>query len=115
MAVHVGERDRLHDADAARLRHRGDQLGIGPRIAGEGELGKVFKDHLEETRSQRSAIKALLGEAAFLKPGALWWLLRGGYRAFPDRSLSGLATPARISLAVSSPSSAPSGGTDSGF
>jgi hypothetical protein len=30
----------------------------------------------------------------------LRWLLAGGYRATPDPSLSGLATPARISLAV---------------
>ena len=51
-------------------------------------------------RDRHPAIKALLGEGAFLKPSALWWLLRGGYRATPDTSLSGLATPARISLAV---------------
>ena len=55
---------------------------------------------LVHIRDRHPAIKALLGEGAFLKPGALWWLLRGGYRAFPDRSLSGLATPARISLSV---------------
>ena len=39
-----------------------------------------------------------LGTGAFLKPSALGWLLRGGYRAVRDPSLSGLATPARISL-----------------
>ena len=43
---------------------------------------------------------AQLGPGAFLKPTALWWLLRGGYRATPDRSLSGLATPSRVSLLV---------------
>ena len=37
---------------------------------------------------------------AFLKPRALWWLLHGDYRATPDRNLSGLATPSRISLLV---------------
>ena len=55
---------------------------------------------LVHIRDRHPAIKALLGEGAFLKPGALWWLLRGGYRATPDTSLSGLATPARIALAV---------------
>ena len=55
---------------------------------------------LVHIRDRHPEIKAVLGEGAFIKPTALWWLLRGGYRAFPDRSLSGLATPARISLAV---------------
>ena len=55
---------------------------------------------LVHIRDRHPAVKEKLGEGAFLKPSALWWLLRGGYRAFPDRSLSGLATPARISLAV---------------
>ena len=55
---------------------------------------------LVHIRDRHPEIKAMLGEGAFIKPTALWWLLRGGYRAFPDRSLSGLATPARISLAV---------------
>jgi hypothetical protein len=39
-----------------------------------------------------------LGAGAFLKPSALGWLLRGGYREANDRNLSGLATPARLSL-----------------
>ena len=55
---------------------------------------------LVHIRDRHAAIKAELGDGAFLRPTALWWLLRGGYRAHPDRSLSGLATPARISLAV---------------
>ena len=55
---------------------------------------------LVHIRDRHAAIKAQLGEGAFLNPAALWWLLRGGYRAHPDPSLSGLATPARISLAV---------------
>ena len=51
------------------------------------------------------AVKRYLGE--FLAdprivemPRALWWLLSGEYRATPDRNLSGLATPSRISLLV---------------
>ena len=55
---------------------------------------------LVHIRDRHPAVKEKLGEGAFLKPSALWWLLRGGYRATPDTSLSGLATPARIALAV---------------
>ena len=67
---------------------RGATVGV---IAGVNEQQPVHR---------HPQITAVLGEGAFLKPSALWWLLSGGYRAFPDRSLSGLATPARISLAV---------------
>ncbi len=55
---------------------------------------------LVHIRDRHPQIGAQLGEGAFIKPTALWWLLRGGYRATPDRSLSGLATPSRISLLV---------------
>ncbi|HET8941447.1 MAG TPA: hypothetical protein VFN13_05615 [Rudaea sp.] len=60
---------------------------------------------LVHIRDKHPQITAKLGEGAFLKPSALWWLLRGGYRnepdpAHPDRGLSGLATPSRISLLV---------------
>ena len=55
---------------------------------------------LVHIRDRHPAVKEKLGEGAFLKPSALWWLLSGGYRATPDTSLSGLATPARIALAV---------------
>ena len=55
---------------------------------------------LVHIRDRHPTVKEKLGEGAFLKPSALWWLLSGGYRATPDTSLSGLATPARIALAV---------------
>ena len=55
---------------------------------------------LVHIRDRHAAIKAELGEGLFLKPAALWWLLRGGYREHPDPGLSGLATPARIALSV---------------
>ncbi len=55
---------------------------------------------LVHIRDRHPHITRFLGEGAFLKPLALWWLLRAGYRDTPDRSLSGLATPARISLLV---------------
>ena len=45
-----------------------------------------------------SALQARLGTAAFLRPSVLGWLLVGGYRETGDRNLSGLATPARVSL-----------------
>lgn len=48
----------------------------------------------------RHAALGLWGEGAFLEPVALRWLLSGDYRHIPDTSLSGLATPARISLCV---------------
>ena len=55
---------------------------------------------LVHIRDRHPSITALLGEGAFLKPSALWWLLRGDYYATLDRNLSGLATPSRISLLV---------------
>ncbi|MCL6620425.1 MAG: hypothetical protein K6T33_11655 [Thermomonas hydrothermalis] len=55
---------------------------------------------LVHIRDRHPALQAQLGPGAFLKPAALWWLLRAGYRTTPDRNLSGLATPARISLLV---------------
>lgn len=55
---------------------------------------------LVHIRDRHPPITAQLGEGAFLKPRALWWLLRGEYRATPDRNLSGLATPSRVSLLV---------------
>ncbi|RZA20941.1 MAG: hypothetical protein EOP93_04555 [Lysobacteraceae bacterium] len=55
---------------------------------------------LVHVRDRHPEVTARLGEGAFLKPRALLWLLRGDYRATPDRNLSGLATPARISLLV---------------
>jgi len=49
-------------------------------------------------RDRHPAIKSRFGDGAFLRPSALWWLLGGGYRPTPDRTLRGLATPARLSL-----------------
>ena len=55
---------------------------------------------LVHVRDRHPEITAVLGEGAFLKPRALWWLLRAEYRGNPDRNLTGLTTPARISLLV---------------
>ena len=75
-------------------------LFVATAIAGACAFVIFWPLSLVHIRDRHPRIKAQLGEGAFLKPSALWWLLRGGYRATPDRSLSGLATPARISLAV---------------
>jgi hypothetical protein len=75
-------------------------LFVAIAIAGATAFVIFWPLSLVHIRDRHPRIKAQLGEGAFLKPSALWWLLRGGYRATPDRSLSGLATPARISLAV---------------
>lgn len=75
-------------------------LFVATAIAGATAFVIFWPLTLVHIRDRHPAIKAQLGEGAFLKPSALWWLLRGGYRATPDTSLSGLATPARISLSV---------------
>ncbi|GAB1407558.1 hypothetical protein MASR1M8_14770 [Thermomonas brevis] len=69
-------------------------------IAGATALVIFWPLTLVHIRDRHPQITAHLGHGAFLKPKALWWLLRGGYRAAGDRSLSGLATPSRISLLV---------------
>lgn len=53
---------------------------------------------LVHVRDRHPAVTAELGQGAFLKPVALGWLLSGRYRDTRDTSLTGLATPARLSL-----------------
>ena len=67
-------------------------------IAGFTALLIFWPLTLVHIRDRHPQITAQLGHGAFLKPSALWWLLRGGYREAGDRSLSGLATPSRVSL-----------------
>ena len=55
---------------------------------------------LVHVRDRHPAITQQLGTGAFLKPVALGWLLSGRYRQTRDRSLTGLATPAKVSLLV---------------
>ena len=55
---------------------------------------------LVHVRDRHDAIAAEFGSGAFLKPVALGWLLSGRYRETHDRSLTGLATPAKVSLLV---------------
>jgi hypothetical protein len=75
-------------------------LFVATAIAGASAFVIFWPLTLIHIRDRHPQLKAQLGEGAFLNPSALRWLLAGGYRATPDPSLSGLATPARISLAV---------------
>lgn len=73
---------------------------VATAIAGATAFAIFWPLTLVHVRDRHPEITAQLGEGAFLKPTALWWLLRGGYRSTKDTSLSGLATPARIALSV---------------
>jgi hypothetical protein len=75
-------------------------LFVATAIAGATAFVIFWPLTLIHIRDRHPQLKAQLGEGAFLNPSALRWLLAGGYRTTPDNSLSGLATPARISLAV---------------
>jgi len=75
-------------------------LFVAIAIAGATAFVIFWPLTLVHVRDRQPGIAAELGTGAFLKPSALGWLLRGGYRAVRDPSLSGLATPARISLLV---------------
>lgn len=75
-------------------------LFVALAIAGATAFVIFWPLTLVHVRDRQPGIAAELGTGAFLKPSALAWLLRGGYRAVRDPSLSGLATPARISLLV---------------
>jgi hypothetical protein len=71
---------------------------IGVAIAGLTAVVIFWPLTLVHIRDRHPSVAAELGENAFFRPSAWMWLLRGDYRAIPDRGLSGLATPARISL-----------------
>jgi hypothetical protein len=75
-------------------------LFVATAIAGATAFVIFWPLTLVHVRDRHPQIKAQLGDGAFLNPVALRWLLAGGYRATPDPSLSGLATPARIALMV---------------
>lgn len=73
---------------------------VATAIAGATAFVIFWPLTLVHVRDRQPGIAAQFGTGAFLKPAALAWLLRGEYRAARDPSLSGLATPARISLLV---------------
>ncbi len=71
---------------------------VGVAIAGTTAFLIFWPLTLVHVRDRHPAVTAELGTGAFLKPVALGWLLSGRYRQTLDTSLTGLATPARISL-----------------
>lgn len=73
-------------------------LALALAIAGATAFVIFWPLALVHIRDRHPAIGTAIGPFAFLNPTALWWLLTGGYRSTGDRNLSGLATPARISL-----------------
>ena len=75
-------------------------LFVATSIAGACAFVIFWPLALVHIRDRHPALKAQLGDGAFANPHTLLWLLRGGYRATPDPGLSGLATPARVSLMV---------------
>lgn len=75
-------------------------LFVAFAIAGATAFVIFWPLALVHVRDRHPDVAAKLGDGAFLKPGALGWLLRGGYYETGDPRLSGLATPARISLLV---------------
>jgi len=75
-------------------------LFVAIAIAGATAFVIFWPLTLVHVRDRQPGIAAELGPGAFLKPAALAWLLSGGYRRARDPALSGLATPARISLLV---------------
>ena len=75
-------------------------LFVAIAIAGATAFVIFWPLALVHIRDRHPQITAVLGTGAFLKPSALAWLLRGDYRSARDTQLSGLATPARVSLIV---------------
>jgi hypothetical protein len=73
---------------------------FGVAIAGFTAFVIFWPLTLVHIRDRHPEITAQLGTGAFARPAALGWLLSGHYRASRDSSLSGLATPAKISLLV---------------
>ncbi len=68
-------------------------------IAGATAFVIFWPLSLVHLRDRHPEVRRQLGDAAFLNPRALWWLLSRRYREVPDRGFTGLATPAMISLA----------------
>lgn len=73
-------------------------LFVAAAIAGACAFVIFWPLSLVHIRDRHPQIGAQLGPGAFLNPTALGWLLRRGYVAANDRNLTGLASPARLSL-----------------
>jgi hypothetical protein len=73
-------------------------LFVAAAIAGACAFVIFWPLSLVHIRDRHPAIGEQLGTGAFLNPTALGWLLRRGYIEANDRNLTGLASPARLSL-----------------
>ncbi|SEL03643.1 hypothetical protein SAMN05428989_1293 [Pseudoxanthomonas sp. GM95] len=75
-------------------------LFVASAIAGFCAFVIFWPLTLIHVRDRHPDLGERFGPGAFMQPAALAWLMRGDYRSTGDRSLSGLATPARISVLV---------------
>jgi hypothetical protein len=76
-------------------------LFVAAAIAGATAFVIFWPLALVHLRDRHPDVGARLGEGAFAKPSALWWLLSGRYRHdVRDPAFTGLATPARVALAT---------------
>ena len=73
-------------------------LFVATTIAGFCAFVIFWPLALVHLRDRHPDVGAKLGEGAFAKPSALWWLLSGRYRQTRDQALTGLATPARVAM-----------------
>ena len=71
---------------------------VGVAIGGATALVIFWPLALVHIRDRHPQLVSELGPSPFFRARAWLWLLRGEYRRTPDPSLSGLATPARVSL-----------------
>ncbi|WP_133501558.1 hypothetical protein [Cognatilysobacter terrigena] len=67
-------------------------------IAGASALVIFWPLALVHMRDRHPELSAALGPNAFFQLRAWKWLLLARYRGVPDRNLTGLAAPARVSL-----------------
>ena len=76
-------------------------LFVATAIAGFCAFVIFWPLALVHLRDRHPDVGAKLGEGAFARPSALWWLLGGRYRIdVRDPAFTGLATPARVALAT---------------
>ncbi len=71
---------------------------VGVAIAGFSAFVIFWPLTLVHIRDRHPALSDRFGTGAFLRPDALRWLLGRDYRQSRDRSLTGLAAPAWLSL-----------------
>jgi len=71
---------------------------FGVAIAGFSAFVIFWPLTLVHIRDRHPALADRFGTGAFLRPDALRWLLGRDYRQSRDRSLTGLAAPAWLSL-----------------